>query len=69
MHSVQSLGKRLEKEKESLTRLPETEWAILPRFAETEVIKNGKTVKVLGDDDLKKIIQNTSVYTKLSEIS
>ena len=44
MHSVQSLGKRLEKEKESLTRLPETEWAILPKFAETEVIKNGKTV-------------------------
>ncbi|MBR0444166.1 MAG: ABC-F family ATP-binding cassette domain-containing protein, partial [Clostridia bacterium] len=43
-HSVQSLGKRLEKEKESLTRLPETEWAILPKFEETDRIINGKTV-------------------------
>ncbi len=44
MHSVQSLGKRLEKEKESLTELPETEWAILPKFDEIEPINNGKTV-------------------------
>ena len=36
---------------------------------EVSLIKNGKSVKVLGDDDLKKIIENTSVYTKLSEIS
>ena len=44
MHSVQSLGKRLEKEKESLTSLPEAEWAILPKFEETDRINNGKTV-------------------------
>ena len=44
MHSVQSLGKRLEKEKESLTSLPEAEWAILPKIEETDRINNGKTV-------------------------
>lgn len=44
MHTVQSLGKRLDKEKEQLTELPEAEWAILPKFPEGIEVKNGKTV-------------------------
>lgn len=44
MHTVQSLGRRLEKEQEQLTELPEAEWAILPKFPEGIEIKRGKTV-------------------------
>jgi len=44
MHTVQSLGRRLEKEQEQLIELPEAEWAILPKFAEGIAIPNGKTV-------------------------
>lgn len=32
MHAVRSLGRRLDKEEESLTQLPEAEWAILPKW-------------------------------------
>lgn len=35
---------------------------------EVALIKNGQTVRVLQDEDLKNIIENTSVYTKLNEI-
>lgn len=35
---------------------------------EVVLIKNGQTVRVLQDEDLKNIIENTSVYTKLNEI-
>ncbi len=44
MHTVQALGKRLEKEYEQLTERPEAEWAILPKFEEGVFVKNGKTI-------------------------
>lgn len=52
MHSVQSLGKRLEKEASELTEQPEAEWAILPKFEEGVFVKNGKTVLDLHLSDL-----------------
>ena len=47
MHTVQSIGRRLEKEQESLTEAPEAEWAILPKWLGGEV-KNGRTVLEYG---------------------
>lgn len=51
MHTVMSIGRRLEKEQESLTEAPEAEWAILPKWLGGEV-KNGKTVLEYGPKDL-----------------
>lgn len=36
---------------------------------EVSLVEKGRTVKVLGDEELKKIIESFSVYTKLSEIA
>ena len=47
MHTVTSIGKRLEKEQEALTEAPEAEWAILPKWLDGGV-KNGKTVLDYG---------------------
>lgn len=47
MHTVQSIGRRLEKEQENLTEAPEAEWAILPKWLGGEV-KNGRTVLEYG---------------------
>ena len=47
MHTVQSIGRRLEKEQEELTEAPEAEWAILPKWLGGEV-KNGRTVLDYG---------------------
>ena len=47
MHTVTSIGRRLEKEQENLTEAPEAEWAILPKWLGGEV-KNGKTVLNYG---------------------
>ncbi len=47
MHTVTSIGRRLEKEQEALTEAPEAEWAILPKWLGGEV-KNGKTVLEYG---------------------
>ncbi len=47
MHTVQSIGRRLEKEQEALTEAPEAEWAILPKWLGGEV-KNGRTVLEYG---------------------
>ena len=47
MHTVQSIGRRLEKEQEALTEAPEAEWAILPKWLGGGV-KNGKTVLEYG---------------------
>ncbi len=47
MHTVQSIGRRLEKEQETLTEAPEAEWAILPKWLGGEV-KNGRTVLEYG---------------------
>lgn len=44
MHAVQSLGKRLEKEKAALTQLPEAEWAILPKWEPGISLPAGKVV-------------------------
>jgi ATPase subunit of ABC transporter with duplicated ATPase domains len=47
MHTVMSIGRRLEKEQENLTEAPEAEWAILPKWLGGEV-KNGRTVLEYG---------------------
>ena len=47
MHTVQSIGRRLEKEQAELTEAPEAEWAILPKWLAGEV-KNGRTVLEYG---------------------
>jgi ATPase subunit of ABC transporter with duplicated ATPase domains len=47
MHTVTSIGKRLEKEQQNLTEAPEAEWAILPKWLGGEV-KNGRTVLEYG---------------------
>lgn len=47
MHTVISIGRRLEKEQENLTEAPEAEWAILPKWLGGEV-KNGRTVLEYG---------------------
>ena len=52
MHTVQSIGKRLEKEQENLTEAPEAEWAILPKWLGGGV-KNGKTVLEYGPEPLR----------------
>lgn len=51
MHTVTSIGKRLEKEQESLTEAPEAEWAILPKWLGGGV-KNGRTVLDFGPEPL-----------------
>ena len=47
MHTVTSIGRRLEKEEAELTEAPEAEWAILPKWLGGEV-KNGRTVLEYG---------------------
>ncbi len=44
MHTVQSMGRRFEKEKEQLTAFPEQEDAIFLRFGESAALPPGKTV-------------------------
>ena len=44
MHSVKSMGRRFEKEKENLTQMPESEDAIFIRFGEKAKVPAGKTV-------------------------
>ena len=51
MHTVTSIGRRLEKEQENLTEAPEAEWAILPKWLGGEV-KNGRTVLEYGPKPL-----------------
>ena len=51
MHTVTSIGRRLEKEQENLTEAPEAEWAILPKWLGGEV-KNGRTVLEYGPETL-----------------
>ena len=52
MHTVTSIGRRLEKEQEALTEAPEAEWAILPKWLGGEV-KSGKTVLDYGPATLR----------------
>ena len=51
MHTVTSIGKRLEKEQQALTEAPEAEWAILPKWLGGEV-KSGRTVLAYGPEPL-----------------
>ena len=44
MHSVKSMGRRFEKEKDNLTQMPESEEAILLRFGEDAAVPSGKNV-------------------------
>ena len=44
MHSVKSMGRRFEKEKENLTQMPESEEAIFLRFGEKSSVPSGKKV-------------------------
>ena len=44
MHAVKSMGRRLDKEEESLTQLPEAEWAILPKWEPGVELSRGKVV-------------------------
>lgn len=53
MHAVQSLGRRLEKEKENLTQLPEAEWAILPKWEPGLSLPAGKVVLDFSLPELK----------------
>ena len=51
MHTVQSIGRRLEKEAAELTEAREAEWAILPKWLGGEV-KSGRTVLEYGPETL-----------------
>ena len=54
MHAVKSMGKRLDKEEENLTPLPEAEWAILPKWEEDiPPLPNGKVVLDFSLDELR----------------
>lgn len=44
MHAVKSMGRRLDKEEENLTQLPEAEWAILPKWEPGVELSRGKVV-------------------------
>ncbi len=53
MHSVQSMGRRFEKEREALTAMPETEEAIFLSFPSEASIPNGKRVLELTLPELE----------------
>ncbi|HHW46167.1 MAG TPA: ABC-F family ATP-binding cassette domain-containing protein [Clostridiales bacterium] len=53
MKSVKSLGRRLEKEKENITQIPDVEEEIMLKFNEGIFIPNGKTVLELEIDKLQ----------------
>lgn len=53
MHTVQSMGRRFEREKERMTQLPDVEEAIFLRFPETIQLPAGKVVLDLELPELK----------------
>ena len=53
MHTVKSMGRRLDKEEESLTQLPEAEWAILPKWEPGIELSRGKVVLDYSLDELR----------------
>ncbi len=53
MHSVKSMEKRFEKEKESLAQMPESEYSILLRFEGDNSVPAGKTVLDFNIPELK----------------
>ena len=52
MHAVKSMGRRLDKEEENLTQLPEAEWAILPKWEPGVELSRGKVVLDFALDEL-----------------
>ncbi len=53
MHAVKSMGRRLDKEEEDLTQLPEAEWAILPKWEPGIELSRGKVVLDYALDELR----------------
>ena len=53
MHAVKSMGRRLDKEQEGLTQLPEAEWAILPKWEPGIELSRGKVVMDFALDELR----------------
>ena len=53
MHAVKSMGRRLDKEEEGLTQLPEAEWAILPKWEPGIELSRGKVVLDYSLDELR----------------
>ncbi len=53
MHTVKSMGRRLDKEEENLTQLPEAEWAILPKWEPGIELSRGKVVLDYSLDELR----------------
>ncbi len=53
MHAVKSMGRRLDKEEEGLTQLPEAEWAILPKWEPGIELSRGKVVLDYALDELR----------------
>ena len=53
MHAVKSMGRRLDKEQENLTQLPEAEWAILPKWEPGIELSRGKVVLDYALDELR----------------
>ena len=53
MHAVKSMGRRLDKEEEALTQLPEAEWAILPKWEPGIELVRGKVVLDYALDELR----------------
>ena len=53
MHAVKSMGRRLDKDEEELTQLPEAEWAILPKWEPGVELSRGKVVLDYALDELR----------------
>lgn len=52
MHAVKAMGERFEREKQTMTQMPEAEEAILLNFADTAAVPRGKTVLDFSLDTL-----------------
>lgn len=66
MHSVQSMGKRFEREKENFVEFPQEEEAIITKFDESISLPNGKIVLDLSLDTLS---NGTSVLSENIELT
>lgn len=53
MHTVKSMGRRFERQKEDMTEMPEAEEAMFARFAGQIQIPNGKTILEVSLEELK----------------
>ncbi len=71
MHTVQSMGRRFQREADNMTRLPEVEEEVFLRFAPESVPAAGKTVLDLRIPELrageKLLAQNVELFVRGSE--